>query len=134
MRSLPLFLLLASSVAIAGPKPKPVPKPVPNPARLYSFTKATTYQSCTTSWAFACGMHDANGQTYGTAHEMKMCTKYTFQTDGSYSVSGDHAGGTAGRYLLHDDGSVTLFESSVDSSEPAPKPYDLQLRKLTLLP
>ncbi|CAN5740462.1 hypothetical protein BH11MYX2_BH11MYX2_18560 [soil metagenome] len=128
MRSLPLFLLLASSVAAAGPKQKPAP------ARPYSFAKATTYQSCSTSWAFACGMHDAGGNTYGTAHEMKMCTKYTFQANGTYTSAGDGPGATQGRYLKHDDGSVTLFEASADKTEPAPTPYDLQLSKLTLLP
>lgn len=128
MRSLPLFILLASSVAVAGPKPKPAP---PRP---YTFSKATTYQSCSTSWAFMCGMHDANGQTYGTAKEMKHCTQYSFQTDGTYSVSGDTPGGGKGRYLLHDNGTVTLFENRADPADPAPEPYDLTLSTLELLP
>ncbi|HEY4177886.1 MAG TPA: hypothetical protein VGM90_13660 [Kofleriaceae bacterium] len=126
MRSLPLLVLLVSTVAVAQPKPSKQGRP-------YSFAKATTYQSCSTSWAFACGMHDASGNTYGTAQETKMCTTYTFEANGTYTSNGDGPGMSQGRYLLHDDGSVTLFQTKSDR-QPPPKPYDLQLSKLTLLP
>ena len=85
-----LFLLSISSVAIAQPSPKPVT----------GFAKATTFVSCSTSWAFACGQRDAQGHTFGTAHEMEHCEKYTFQPNGTYSLLGDMAGASYGTYKL----------------------------------
>ncbi|HEY4058936.1 MAG TPA: hypothetical protein VGM39_20115 [Kofleriaceae bacterium] len=77
-------------------------------------------------------MHDANGNTYGTAHEMKECTAWTFQPNGTFTTNG--LGATQGRYLLHTDGTVTVFETATDTTAPAPKPYDLRLSTLTPLP
>lgn len=86
---LAFLLTLSTSVALAQPKPQPA-----------GFTKATTFESCTTSWAFACGKRDAQGRTFGTAHERKHCEKYTFQPNGTYSLLGDMAGTSYGTYKM----------------------------------
>ncbi len=88
---LTLSVLLSTTIATAQPKPQPQP---------IGFAQATTFESCSTSWAFACGMRDANGRTFGTAHEMKHCEKYTFQPNGTYSVLGDMAGTSYGTYKM----------------------------------
>ena len=77
MRKLGFALLLISTTAVAQPKPQQA-----------GFTKATTFESCTTSWAFACGMRDERGNKFGTAHQMRHCEKHTFQPNGTYSVLG----------------------------------------------
>ncbi len=91
MKVLGLSLLLISTTAIAQPKP---------PIRPASFPQVVTFQSCTTSWAFACGQRDAQGRTFGTAHEQRHCEKYTFQPNGTYSVAGDFGVATVGTYQM----------------------------------
>ncbi len=86
MKTLLVAVLLSTSIAAAAPKRKP-PAPKTFPAQV-------AYQSCTTSWAFACGMRDAGGRTYGTAHERQHCEQYTFLPDGTYTVQGFGSGGT----------------------------------------
>lgn len=86
MKTLLVALLLSTSIAAAAPKRKPPPP--------RTFPAQVAYQSCTTSFAFACGMQDASGNTYGTAHEMQHCEQYTFLPDGTYSVQGFGVGGT----------------------------------------
>ncbi len=90
MSKLGLTLLVLSIASVAAAQPKPAS----------GFAKATTFGSCSTSWAFACGKRDAQGNTFGTAHEMKHCEKYTFQPNGTYSLLGDMAGASYGTYKM----------------------------------
>lgn len=69
-----IFLVLMTASASADP-------------RRPTFSAATTYESCTTSWMFACNMRDQNGQMYGTARPIKMCARYEFHPDGTYSAN-----------------------------------------------
>lgn len=124
MRSFSLTVLLLASTSIATAAPKRVPpKPAPT-----TFAKVTTFQSCSTSTVFMCGMRDAGGHTYGTAREMQHCTSYTFLPNGTFTVTG--MGTSSGRYRLH-DGIVTLTEDRTDPADPVPAPYDLEVAKLT---
>ena len=66
-----MTLLLATG-ASAQPRPRP------------TFATTTRYGSCSTSWAFACGMRDNAGNTYGRAVEMPHCERYVFQPDGTF--------------------------------------------------
>ena len=84
-------LLTASTGALAQPRP---------PIKPAAFKQAVTFQACTTSWAFACGQRDAQGRTFGTAHEQKHCEKYTFQPNGTYSVLGDFGVANVGTYQM----------------------------------
>lgn len=106
-----LTLLATLSVASAQPRPRP------------TFAATTSFDSCAKSWAFACGMRTADGQTYGTAKEMTHCERYVFQPDGSFSSSHDR-----GTYKIvnkklelvtrSDDGSTSKFELSIDALKP----------------
>lgn len=107
MSKLGLFVLLASSTAFAQPKP---------PIKPAAFTQTVTFQSCTTSWAFACGQRDAQGRTFGTAHEMKHCARYTFQANGTYSVAGDFGAANVGTYKLI-GGTVKLQPTNDDGTK-----------------
>jgi hypothetical protein len=72
-RLLVLITLLTASAASAQPRPRP------------TFSATTSYESCTTSWAFACGKRDSAGNTYGTAEQRTHCERYVFQPDGTYT-------------------------------------------------
>ena len=56
-----------------------------SPAR--SFGSSVSYQQCTESWAFACGQRTPDGHTFGTAHRMEHCTRYSFAPNGTFTVS-----------------------------------------------
>lgn len=93
----------------------------PGPQR---FTKSTSFQSCSTSWAFACGKRDASGRTFGTAHEVKRCYKYTFEPNGTYASIGDIGGTEYGTYKMI-GGTVRMTPNSQNGT-PA-KSFDLAL-------
>jgi hypothetical protein len=75
-----LALLISSTTAFAQPTP--------------SFSKTTSFESCHKSTMFACGMRDAQGNTFGTAKEMTRCEKYVFAPNGTYAVQGKDDRGT----------------------------------------
>ncbi|MGE0787919.1 MAG: hypothetical protein AB7S26_19750 [Sandaracinaceae bacterium] len=93
------------------------------PTSAPAFAAPVTYQRCTESWAFACGMRDAEGRTYGTAHRQTHCTRYTFAPDGTVHVDEPFPGVApiVGRYriergalslqLLDEEGHVTTRET-----------------------
>jgi hypothetical protein len=103
---LAVAFLLISATAFAQPSPQ-------------GFTRATSFEGCTKSWAFACGMRSSTGQTFGTAKEMTHCEKYTFLPNGTYTSSGRMLP-TAGTYRVigktvrltvrHDDGGTSSFD------------------------
>ena len=117
MKILGLSLLgvLLSTTAMAQPKP---------PMKPAAFNQAVTFQACTTSWAFACGQRDAQGRTFGTAHEQKHCERYTFQPNGTYAVAGDVGMANVGTYQLI-GGTVKLTPLRDDGTKD--KPFDLVL-------
>jgi hypothetical protein len=67
------FLLLAGVASAQSPR--------------RSFATDVSYQQCTESWAFACGQRTPDGQTFGTAHRMEHCTRYSFAPNGTFTVS-----------------------------------------------
>lgn len=99
---LALGILLSSTIAAAQPTP--------------GFTKTTTYEYTTHSTMFACGMRDAQGNTYGTAKEITLTSRTTFQPNGTYTMSGALTADDHGRYTItgktvkltpiNDDGSL----------------------------
>lgn len=72
-RTLLTLSLLLTATAAAQPTPRP------------TFSATTSFESCSTSWAFACNKPDGNGGTYGTAHQRTQCHRYTFQPDGTFT-------------------------------------------------
>jgi hypothetical protein len=68
-----LALCLLSSMAAADRRQGP------------TFQATTTYEHCQITWAHACGMRDSNGMRYGTAHAQRVCERYTFRPDGTFS-------------------------------------------------
>lgn len=102
-----LLGVMVSAAAYAQPKP---------PIKPAAFPQAVTFQACTTSWAFACGKRDAQGRTFGTAHEMKHCETYTFQANGTYSIAGDIGASGVGSYQLI-GGTVKLTPTNNDGTK-----------------
>ncbi|MBA3457941.1 MAG: hypothetical protein H0T42_32965 [Deltaproteobacteria bacterium] len=98
-RLLLLVTLLTATAASAQPRPRP------------TFSATTSFESCSKSWAFACGKRDSGGQTYGTAHEMTHCERYVFQPDGTFSSSFER-----GTYTIVNT-TVTIVTRNDDGSE-----------------
>jgi hypothetical protein len=104
-------LLLMWATAFAQPSPQ-------------GFTRPTSFEGCTKSWAFACGMRDSAGHRYGTAKEMTHCEKYTFLPNGTYTVSGNMIA-TSGTYRVigktvrltttNDDGTTSSFDLALST-------------------
>lgn len=120
MRFLGLLLLVStvgSTAATADPRPTPSRKPP-----LAAFDRTTSFQSCQTSTMFACGMRDAGGHTYGTAHERTICTRYTFQPDGTFSTHGGTMN-ERGTYKLTNK----LVTLTVLGEDPGTKPLSFEL-------
>lgn len=85
-----------------------------------AFSRVTSFQGCTKSTAFACGMRDANGMTYGTAKEITHCTTWTFRTNGTFVTNwGGH-----GVYRIA-GGKVSI--THINDNGTREKPYDLVL-------
>jgi len=102
-RTLLTLSLLVTATAYAQPRPRP------------TFTTTTSYQSCTTTWAFACGMRDSGGNKYGTAHQKTHCERYVFQPDGTFTTAFERGTykivkGTVKLVMTNDDGSEHGFE------------------------
>lgn len=112
---LSLLVMATSTPVLAQPRP---------PIKPAAFTQPVTFQACTTSWAFACGQRDAQGRTFGTAHEQKHCESYTFQTNGTYAVAGDVGMANVGTYQLI-GGTVKLTPLRDDGTKD--KPFELVL-------
>ncbi|MBL0214789.1 MAG: hypothetical protein IPQ07_13010 [Myxococcales bacterium] len=122
MRFLALLLLtctLAAGATTAGAQPRPTPAPKASPT---TFDRTTTFQSCQTVTQFACGMTDAGGHRYGTAHERTMCTRYTFQPNGTFNTQGNLAT-EHGTYKLSNK-TVTL---TVVDEDPDTNPFAFAL-------
>jgi hypothetical protein len=94
--------LLLSPLAVTRPAGA-----TPAAAARSHFATAQTFASCQDTWAFACGMHDAAGNTYGTAHKRQMCSRYQLRPDGSATVS---EGPIADRGRYHIDGHKVVIE------------------------
>ena len=114
MRLLPLLLLAATTTAAAQPRPRLRP-PV--------FDRTTSFQSCQQVTSFACGMIDDNGMRYGTAHTRTLCTRYTFQPDGTFVSTSMIP--ERGRYTIR-GAKVTLTMIS-DDPDAKPASFDLML-------
>ena len=52
-----------------------------------TFARTVSYESCTETWAFACGMRDSSGRTFGTAHPVRHCSRWELQPNGSVTLS-----------------------------------------------
>lgn len=104
--------LFISATAFAQPSP-------------LGFTKATSFEGCTKSWAFACGKIDSAGRKFGTAHERTRCEKYTFLPNGTYAVTGQMMT-TGGTYRVIGK-TVRLTAKNVDGSTAS---FDLALSTL----
>ena len=117
-----VLVLLAATVA--GSLVTPDAAAQPRPRR---FASVVSYQSCSTSWAFACGKTDAGGRRYGTAHEQRHCQTYTFRPDGTVSVAGDLllGLGQAGTYRLFGD----RVRLELQNEEGPPDVFELPLGK-----
>jgi hypothetical protein len=114
MRSFGLgLILLVGSTAAAQPRPKRSP-PV--------FGQTTEFRECVKMTMFACGMQDASGMRYGTAHERTECRTTSFRTDGTY-VSEGLMDAEHGTYRIR-GARVTLTPHS-DGADA--KPQDLML-------
>lgn len=72
-----LFALLALALLAA-------PAAAQGPTTL---TQTTRFRSCVETFAFACGMRDASGRTYGRAVPVQHCTTYELRPDGTLSSS-----------------------------------------------
>lgn len=116
------FTLLITTVAAAtaaaqpGPRPPAPPKP--------GFAVATSFQACTSSWAFACNMRDAQGRGFGTAHQVQHCEKYTFEPNGTYSMLGDLGVPDHGTYVMIGN---TVRITPINADGTKDKPFDLVL-------
>lgn len=108
-------LVSTSTTVLAQPRP---------PIKPAAFKQVVTFQACTTSWAFACGKRDAQGRTFGTAHEQKHCERYTFQPNGTYSLAGDFEAAGVGTYQLI-GGTVKITPILDDGTRD--KPFELVL-------
>jgi hypothetical protein len=104
-RTLLTLSLLLAATAAAQPKPAP------------TFSATTSFESCSKSWAFACGKPDGRGGTYGTAHERTHCERYTFQPDGTFT-----SGFERGTYKIV-KGTVKMSTPNSDGG----KPYTFEL-------
>jgi hypothetical protein len=114
MRYFPLILLATAATAAAQPRPRLKP-PV--------FDRTTSFQSCQQVTSFACGMIDGNGKRYGTAHTQTLCTRFTFQPDGTFVSTGmipEH-----GRYTMR--GARVTMTMISDDPDAKPAPFDLVL-------
>ncbi|MCB9596015.1 MAG: hypothetical protein H6719_25060 [Sandaracinaceae bacterium] len=73
-----------------------------------TFSAPVAYRQCSQTWAFACGMRDAQGRGYGTATPMTMCTTYRFAVDGTLAVEAMAGISDPARYRI--DGDQVLIE------------------------
>lgn len=98
-----LTLSLLAATSSAQPRPRP------------TFPATTSYEACTKSWAFACGMRDSAGNKFGTAREITHCERYVFQPDGTFQTGFDRGtykivDTTVKLIMRNDDGSEHRFE------------------------
>ncbi len=112
-----LLLVIATvAPATAAPRKRPPIKPVvAAPVAAAAFAQPVAFISCQKVTAFACGMRDSAGHTFGTAHESTMCSTLTFLPDGSFRQSGDLMG-SAGSYRLINRDVEMRFTDEADSS------------------
>jgi hypothetical protein len=87
-----LVLMIASTASTAYAERRP------------TFMATTTYQSCHKETMLACGMIDAAGNRYGTAHELERCESYVFQPDGTFTTHG---------MMLEPEGTYRIFAGKV---------------------
>lgn len=80
-----LAALTATSLTTATATAQPRPRP------RVTFADTTTFQSCQTTWMFACMIPDGRGGHHGTATPREQCTRYTFRPDGAVIIAGDLA-------------------------------------------
>lgn len=114
-----LLLVIATVVpAAAAPRAKRPPiKPttsVPASVAAAAFAQPVAFISCQKVTAFACGMRDGAGHTFGTAHESTICSTITFSPDGSFRHSGNLMG-TTGSYRLVNRDVELRFPADDDS-------------------
>jgi hypothetical protein len=57
-----------------------------------NFSRTTSFEGCTTSTRFACGMFDDHGRRFGTAQVITHCEKYSFLPNATYYVNGALSG------------------------------------------
>ncbi len=102
-----LLLVIATvAPASAAQRKRPTIKPiaiVQPSAAATAFARPVAFISCQKVTAFACGMRDSAGRTFGTAHESTMCSTITFSPDGSFRQSGDLINHTGGYRLINRD-------------------------------
>lgn len=111
MKRLAVACLLISTTALAQPAPR-------------GFSAETSFEGCTTSWAFACGKRDASGQRFGTAHPRRHCESFTFRPDGTYRAQSIYKFSVGGTYQII-GATVRLLPTNVDGTRgPA---FDLPL-------
>jgi hypothetical protein len=110
------LILLAATAATASAQTVPGQRP--------TFTAVTTYERCTKTTMFACGMRDAQGQVYGTAHERQMCSRLVLRPDGTFT-STDFTEHADGRYRIF-AGKVRFTPATPDDATP-PAAFELPL-------
>jgi hypothetical protein len=85
------------------------------------FDRTTSFQSCQQVTSFACGMIDDS--RYGTAHIQTLCTRYTFQPDGTFVSTSMIP--ERGRYTIR--GSKVTMTIVSDDPDAKRAPFDLAL-------
>ena len=91
-----------------------------------TFASEQSFQSCTESTVFACGMISPSGERYGTAHTRTMCSTYTFLPNGSVKLGGIPGFDDKGRYTIR---AGVVFIESLDSKGKVSNKFKLALSK-----
>ena len=79
----------------------------------------TAYERCQTTYAFACG-RGQGAHRYGTAHESKICERYVFLPDGTYTS-------TTRSLPQHHEGTYRIFAGKVRLVPDDAEPFELAL-------
>lgn len=91
-----------------------------------TFASEQSFQSCTESTVFACGMISPSGERYGTAHTRTMCSTYTFLPNGSVKLGGIPDLDEKGRYKIR---SGVVFIESLNNKGKVTNKFKLTLSK-----
>lgn len=91
-----------------------------------TFASEQSFQSCTESTVFACGMISPTGERYGRAHTRTMCSTYTFLPNGSVKLGGIPDLDEKGRYKIR---SGVVFVEALNNKGKVTNKFKLTLSK-----